>query len=289
MERIERRADLRLKLTSLRQDDRGGRIAFVPTMGNLHEGHLALMRQARTLADHVVASIFVNPLQFNNPDDFASYPSTMDEDCAKLQAEGVDVVFTPQVDDMYPSGMEDGVKVSVPGLSDILCGEYRPGHFEGVATVVTRLFNMVQPDVAVFGEKDYQQLLVIRRLVEDLAMPIEIVSGETVREKDGLAMSSRNGYLTPQERQQAAGLYQILCRARDQLLSQPVSAEYISNIEHECRIGLEKAGFRAEYCTVRKRSNLLPPEHTGQVAHEGLIILAAVWLGKARLIDNLAI
>lgn len=279
MKRISLVADLRAELAVLRDS---GRIAFVPTMGNLHDGHISLMGQASRLAEHVVASIFINPTQFNNTDDLDAYPVTVEEDCARLEAAGVAVVFLPTVAEMYPLGLEQGVRVEVPGVSDVLCGEFRPGHFTGVATVVTRLFNMVQPDVAVFGEKDFQQLLVIRRMVRDLAMPIEIVGGKTVREDNGLAMSSRNGYLTKPQRDQAGLLYKTLLEFKNQWLS---GERGIVMLEQQAQETLQQAGFRPEYCTIRRSSDLAVPEPDD---HQW-VILAAAYLGSARLIDNVTV
>ncbi len=212
MERIESLRDLRERVTAWRSA--GARLAFVPTMGNLHAGHLTLVREARALADMVVASIFVNPLQFGAGEDLDAYPRTLEDDRRLLAGEGCDLLFTPRVDEVYPRGQAAQTRVEVPGLSDILCGARRPGHFVGVSTVVCKLFNMVQPNLALFGEKDFQQLLVIRRMVEDLAMPVEIVGVPTVRESDGLAMSSRNGYLTAEERARAPVLYRVLTGGR---------------------------------------------------------------------------
>ena len=279
MKRITHVADLRAELAELRNS---GKIAFVPTMGNLHAGHISLMEQASGLAEHVVASIFINPTQFNNPDDLAAYPVTIEEDCTLLEAAGVTLVFLPTVAEMYPLGLQQGVRVEVPGLSDVLCGEFRPGHFTGVATVVTRLFNMVQPDIAVFGEKDFQQLLVIRRMVRDLAMPIEIVGGKTMRESNGLAMSSRNGYLTQAERDQAGVLYQTLLEFKNQWLS---GERECLKLEQQAKTALQQAGFRPEYCTIRRCDDLAAPE-TGD---QQWVILAAAYLGSARLIDNVLV
>ncbi|MBK8162657.1 MAG: pantoate--beta-alanine ligase [Gammaproteobacteria bacterium] len=260
----------------------GERIAFVPTMGNLHAGHLELVRAARQIAVRVVVSIFVNPLQFNDGDDLAAYPRTPEEDRSLLRTAGVDALFMPDAAAVYPRGMEAATRIEVPGLSSILCGEFRPGHFSGVATVVAALFNLVRPDAAVFGEKDYQQLLVIRRLVEDLHFPLEIVGVATVREADGLAYSSRNRYLSPPERRQAPELYRVLCGVRDGILEggrdYPVLAE-------SARRRLESAGFQPEYLGVRRAGDLAP----AGPADRALRVLAAVRLGKARLIDNIAV
>lgn len=258
----------------------GETLAFVPTMGNLHAGHLELVRAARDRADHVVVSIFVNPLQFTDAGDLAAYPRTPEEDQALLRNAGVEALFLPEIATIYPRGMDVVSRIEVPGLSGILCGEFRPGHFSGVATVVAALFNLVRPDVAVFGEKDYQQLLVIRRLVEDLHLPIEIAGVATVREPDGLALSSRNRYLTPRERARAPELYRVLCRLRDVILAgrrdYPAAAA-------EGLHQLLAAGFLPEYLSVRRAVDLTAAGPADRV----LRLLAAARLGKARLIDNI--
>ncbi len=256
------------------------RIAFIPTMGNLHEGHLKLVAAAGSLAEQRVMSIFVNPLQFNDKQDFDAYPNTLEEDIDKLSHIGVDVVFIPDAGEIYPNGMERSTKVEVPGLSDILCGRFRPGHFTGVATVVAKLFHIVQPDAAVFGEKDYQQLLVIRRMVKDLCMPIEIAGVATVREHDGLALSSRNRYLTTDERGRAVMLYRTLQAARDRIAAGDTDYR---GIERFATAALNAAGFKTEYVAVRRAQDLDEPEDN----HGQLVILAAAWLGRARLIDNI--
>lgn len=270
-------AALRAELTEWRA--RADRIAFVPTMGNLHAGHLTLVDEAKSRAQRVVVSIFVNPLQFNDQNDFRSYPSTFAEDSDKLAQKNVDIVFFPEAREMYPRGMEHHTTITVPDISDTLCGEHRPGHFTGVATVVNKLFNIVQPDIALFGEKDYQQLLVIRRMVSDLALPIEIVGLPTVRELDGLALSSRNSYLTADERQHAPRLYQALMHAKARIEQ---GARDFHSLENDALMGLQQGGLRPEYVSVCRADNLAPagPEDTD------LVILAAAWLGKARLIDN---
>ncbi|MEJ2480970.1 MAG: pantoate--beta-alanine ligase [Acidihalobacter sp.] len=257
----------------------GERIALVPTMGNLHEGHLSLVDEARRRADRVVVSIFVNPLQFDRPDDLDAYPRTLDADRRALEQRGVHLLFTPEVDLLYPRGMDAVTKISVPGLSEMLEGAARPGHFTGVATVVCKLFNMVQPDVAVFGEKDFQQLLVIRRMTDDLSLPVEVRGVETVREPDGLALSSRNGYLTAAERARAPALYKTLCRARDHL-EQGRAADAV---EAEGRRELASARLAPDYFSVRRAEDLAAPAP----ADRDLVVLAAAYLGRARLIDNL--
>ncbi len=260
---------------------RSGGIAFVPTMGNLHDGHLALVARARELAPRVVVSIYVNPLQFGPQEDFAAYPRTLEADRARLAEAGADLVFAPRDAVMYPRPLSETTRVHVPGLSEILCGAHRPGHFDGVATVVARLFNLVRPDHAVFGEKDYQQLLVIRRMVEDLAIPVRIHGVPTVREPDGLAMSSRNQYLTPEERARAPALYRAL-RAAAEALAQ--GREDYGRLEAQGRAALEAAGFRVDYFTVRDADDLAPP-----APGRPLVVLAAARLGRARLIDNLRV
>ncbi len=259
----------------------GDRIALVPTMGNLHDGHHSLIALARRHADFVVASVFVNPTQFGPNEDFARYPRTPDADARGLAQHGCDAMFLPAVDDLYPFGAEAAVRIHVPSLSDILDGASRPGHFDGVATVVTRLFNRVQPDVAVFGRKDYQQLLVIERLVEDLALPIRIVGAPIVREASGLAMSSRNQYLDAAERERAALIHATLGWMRDQVLdgTEPV------RIEAAARQRLADAGFVPDYAVIRRAADLGPLE-AGAPAAEGMALIAAR-LGSTRLIDNL--
>ena len=271
--------DLRTQVDQWR---RGGNVAFVPTMGNLHAGHLALVKAAREQADRVVVSIFVNPLQFGAGEDFDNYPRTLEDDAVLLAGEGTDLLFAPTVSTMYPKPQTDQTRVEVPGLSRLLCGATRPGHFVGVATVVCKLFNMVQPDIAFFGKKDYQQLMVVRRMVEDLAMPVRVEGIETVRETDGLAMSSRNGYLTEAERQIAPALYATLRRLA-QHLSQ--GADDYAALETEAGRQLDTQGLRTDYVAIRAADDLaVPPPGAPR-----LVILAAAYLGKARLIDNLEV
>ena len=261
---------------------RGGNVAFVPTMGNLHAGHLSLVKAAREQADRVVVSIFVNPLQFGAGEDFDNYPRTLEDDAVLLAGEGTDLLFAPTVSTMYPKAQTDQTRVEVPGLSELLCGATRPGHFVGVATVVCKLFNMVQPDIAFFGKKDYQQLIVIRRMVEDLAMPVRVEGIETIREADGLAMSSRNGYLTEAERQTAPALYAMLRRVA-QRLSQ--GADDYAALESEAGKRLDTQGLRTDYVAIRAADDLAVP----RPGAPRLVILAAAYLGKARLIDNLEV
>jgi len=271
-----------LREVILRQKQWHKKIAFVPTMGNLHEGHLELVKLARNKADFVVASIFVNPMQFGDGEDFDKYPRTHEEDKQQLMAHGCDLLFLPTVATMYPLAHDQQTRVEVPGLSDILCGASRPGHFIGVSTVVCKLFNMVQPDMAVFGEKDFQQLIVIRRMVNELSMPIEIVGAPTVREKDGLAMSSRNGYLDKQQRKIAPGLYAEL-----QAISEAITkgSRNYKAMEKLAAEKLNKAGFETDYIAIRRISDLHEPVKDDQQ----LVILAAAYLGSTRLIDNLVV
>ena len=280
MQICQRVIDLRQRLHGERAA--GKSIAFVPTMGNLHEGHLQLIRLARQQADVVVASIFVNPLQFGLNEDWEQYPRTLDSDSAMLVSEGCDLLFCPTELDMYPNGMETQTKVEVPTMTNILCGASRPGHFLGVTTVVAKLFNMVQPDIAIFGIKDYQQLAVIRRMAEDLCIPVQIIAAPIARAEDGLALSSRNGYLTTEERPRAVALYQALCRARDALVA---GRRDYASIEKEALQALEKSGLRPDYFSIRHAKTL-------EVAGSGdteLVLLGAVYLGKTRLIDNVTV
>ena len=262
-----------------RQDDT---VAFVPTMGNLHDGHLELVRRARSAADRVVVSIYVNPLQFNDENDFTGYPRTPEADRDKLAAAQTDLLYLPEHNELYPFGLEDSVRVHVPGLSDILCGAFRPGHFDGVSTIVIKLFNAVQPDMALFGNKDYQQLLLIRRMTRDLCLPIDIIGVETVREQDGLAMSSRNHYLTAAQRRQAAVLYRQLEQVRAEVIR---GRRDFDALQQQTMRELDRQGMQAEYCEIRRCEDLAVPE----ADDSELIVLAAAWLGPARLIDNLAI
>ena len=258
---------------------KGRDIALVPTMGNLHEGHLSLVRQAGELCGQVVVSIFVNPMQFGPGEDLDAYPRTLASDKEKLYAEGVRMLYTPQVEDIYPEGMDTQSQVQVPHLSETLCGVTRPGHFTGVATVVTKLLNIVQPDVAVFGEKDYQQLMLIRKMVQDLCMPVEIVGAPTVRAEDGLALSSRNRYLSPDERRVAPLLNQTLRQCREAMAS---GCGDHRELEAEAKLALTEAGFKPDYFEIRDAATLREvTESTAEVA-----ILTAARLGKSRLIDN---
>jgi len=255
----------------------GLNVALVPTMGNLHAGHLTLVSEAQKKADRVVVSIFVNPTQFGIGEDFESYPRTEHEDREKLNAAGADMLFLPPISEVYASDAK--TVVSVTGVSEEYCGAFRPGHFDGVATVVCKLFNMVQPDVALFGLKDFQQLTVIRTMVRDLNIPVEIISVETVREAGGLAMSSRNGYLSAEEKIVAAKLYQSLCTARDAVLARQQS---YPEIEHQALLFLREFGFQPDYFSLCRASDL---KKAGAEDRE-LVLLAAARLGKTRLIDN---
>lgn len=259
----------------------GERIALVPTMGNLHAGHLQLVEQAHARAKRAVVSIFVNPLQFGPGEDYQGYPRTLEADQAKLQAVRADLLFAPAVEEMYARGRDQITRVDVPGLSAILDGEFRPGHFSGVATVVLKLLNIVQPDVALFGEKDYQQLLIVRRLVADLSLPVEIVGVPIVREADGLAMSSRNQYLTPAERQQAPLLFRTLGETAAALRN---GRRDFSRLEAEAVQKLSPP-LRPDYVSIRAAHTLAAADADTR----DFVVLAAAWLGKARLIDNIQV
>jgi len=278
MQTLTRIADLRETVTNWRLARES--IAFVPTMGNLHLGHASLMAAAHTHGRRVISSIFVNPMQFGPSEDFGAYPRTPGDDSNLLEEYGVDALFHPTVDEMYPEGSVGSTVVDVPGLTDILCGSFRPGHFQGVATVVVKLLCLVQPDVAIFGEKDFQQLTVIRRVVQDLNLPVKIVGAPTVRADDGLALSSRNRYLSPQERAAAPAIYKALDRARRRIESGDMD---YAGIEAEGIASVTAAGIRPDYFEVRTADRLARPQG-GEV---DLVVLAAGRLGKARLIDNL--
>ena len=280
MDTVTAAAELRARIAAWRHE--GARVGLVPTMGNLHEGHFSLIDLCRRQVDRVIASVFVNPTQFGPNEDFARYPRTLAQDQAGLAAHGCDLVFAPTVEQMYPFGVDQTVRVEVPVVSAPLEGERRPGHFAGVATVVTKLFNLVQPDVAVFGRKDYQQLLVIERLVRDLRLPIEIVGAPIVREANGLAMSSRNQYLSAEERDRASLIHSVLLGMQGEVNT----GRPIAEVERLAASILEKAGFVAEYAVVRSAQTLLEPA-VGQ--RDGLISLIAARLGKTRLIDNMPI
>ncbi|MGD2886610.1 pantoate--beta-alanine ligase [Escherichia coli] len=268
---------LRQQIRRLRME--GKRVALVPTMGNLHDGHMKLVDEAKARADVVVVSIFVNPMQFDRPEDLARYPRTLQEDCEKLNKRKVDLVFAPSVKEIYPNGTETHTYVDVPGLSTMLEGASRPGHFRGVSTIVSKLFNLVQPDIACFGEKDFQQLALIRKMVADMGFDIEIIGVPIMRAKDGLALSSRNGYLTAEQRKIAPGLYKVLSSIADKLQAGERDLDEIITIAGQ---ELNEKGFRADDIQIRDADTLLEISENSKRA----VILVAAWLGDARLIDN---
>ncbi|EHC8169848.1 pantoate--beta-alanine ligase [Escherichia coli] len=268
---------LRQQIRRLRME--GKRVALVPTMGNLHDGHMKLVDEAKARADVVVVSIFVNPMQFDRPEDLARYPRTLQEDCEKLNKRKVDLVFAPSVKEIYPNGTETHTYVDVPSLSTMLEGASRPGHFRGVSTIVSKLFNLVQPDIACFGEKDFQQLALIRKMVADMGFDIEIVGVPIMRAKDGLALSSRNGYLTAEQRKIAPGLYKVLSSIADKLQAGERDLDEIITIAGQ---ELNEKGFRADDIQIRDADTLLEVSETSKRA----VILVAAWLDDARLIDN---
>jgi len=277
-------------IQDLRNHLRGqNRASFVPTMGNLHEGHLSLMRIARMHGDPVVASIFVNRLQFGPSEDFDKYPRTFEEDAAKLEKEGVYILFAPSEKDLYPEPQD--YRVDPPkDLGDILEGEFRPGFFKGVCTVVLKLFSCVQPNAAVFGKKDYQQLMIVRRMAQQFALPVEIVGAETIRAEDGLALSSRNGYLSSDERLEAPQLYKVLNEVKTLIHQAPsMNHSIIQEIEQIAKNKLLERHWNPDYISVRLRQNLLPPTPEQLANKAELVVLAAAKLGKTRLIDNLEI
>lgn len=288
MQQVTEISKLRAILKTWRRE--GQSVAFVPTMGNLHAGHLKLIETARAFSDRVVVSIFVNPLQFSPGEDFENYPRTLDEDNRKLSQAAVDVLFAPSVDIVYPMGLPNSknrnrpiaTQVSVPGLNRILCGAFRPGHFDGVTTVVAKLFNLVQPDMAVFGKKDYQQWVLIQRMVEDLNFPVKILGVDTVREPGGLALSSRNQYLSEDEKNIAPLLYRTLSEVVDAI--RQGRTDY-AHLQSEAMVRLERAGFQPEYVEIRHADDL----SVAKVGNRKLVVLAAARLEGARLIDNLEI
>lgn len=277
---VETALILRREIRRWKQE--GKRIALVPTMGNLHDGHLTLIDQAKQQADIVIASIFVNPMQFDRQSDLANYPRTLQEDCEKLKRRNINLIFAPSTLEFYPNGMEKQTFVEVPELSTMLEGASRPGHFRGVATVITKLFNIVQPDIALFGEKDYQQLQLIHKLVDDLSFDTQIISVPTVRAKSGLALSSRNNNLSADELKIAPKLYQIMQQAGEKLIAAPNSSEAIID---EMNTSLRDAGFTPDELFIRDANTLLPLSETSRQA----VILMAAWLGQTRLIDNLQV
>ena len=260
---------------------RNEKTAFVPTLGNLHDGHLSLVRKAKQVADRVIVSIFINPTQFDKAEDLAAYPRTLDSDLGLLKAEGVDLVFLPAADEMYPAG--SAARVEVDGISEILEGDSRPGHFSGVATIVAKLFNLVQPDVSVFGEKDFQQLMLIRRMESDLDFGIEIIGAPTAREKTGLAMSSRNNYLDDEQRNEIAPvLYEQMQKVQKQL--ENGEQDFLA-LQKESIEVLNSKGFKSDYFEICNALDL----SSANIEDKKLVVLASAWLGKARLIDNIQV
>jgi pantoate--beta-alanine ligase len=277
---INSKQELDEQLIEWRHNDE--HVALVPTMGNVHAGHISLVDLAREHAERVVVSIFVNPTQFGDGEDFEDYPRTLERDKRHLQKAGADVIFAPDVETMYPFGVENATTVSVPRLTENFCGASRPGHFDGVTSVVARLFALVQPDVAIFGQKDYQQQLVIRYMAQDLNWPVQVLTGETVREDTGLAMSSRNQYLNDEQKQTAASLYEILQSAGTEL--QSGKRDY-DRLESEAVEKLTQLGFEVDYFAIRRAQNLESPDRDC----DELVVLAAAHLGDARLIDNVVV
>jgi pantoate--beta-alanine ligase len=278
-------AELQNALNEQRQQ--GKTIGFVPTMGNLHQGHLSLVDTAKEQSDIIVVSIFVNPTQFGPNEDFDSYPRTFDEDCDKLKAHDTDIVFAPQVDEVYPGFAQNRAKpnltsVHVAELGKNHCGASRPGHFDGVTTIVSKLFNMVRPDIAVFGQKDFQQLAIIRRMVQDLNIPVEIIGAPILREDNGLAMSSRNGYLSQAEKDQAAGIQRVLQWAKEQLETHKLSFDHV---EQSAVKQLTEQGFRVDYFNIANAQTL----QVAETSDKDLVILVAAFLEKVRLIDNITL
>lgn len=280
MQVVHSKQELAEQLAEWRQQ--GDHVALVPTMGSLHAGHLSLVTLAREHAERVVVSIFVNPTQFGQGEDFEKYPRTLERDKRRLKNSGADLIFAPDVETMYPFGIENATMVSVPHLTANFCGASRPGHFDGVTTVVARLFAMVQPDAAIFGQKDYQQQLVIRYMAEDMSLPINIITGETVREDDGLAMSSRNSYLSEEERAVAPKLYETLQFIGKELQN---GRRNFEDLEEVARQRLGDAGFDVDYFAIRRALNLEMPDRDC----DDLVVLTAAKLGGARLIDNIIV
>jgi pantoate--beta-alanine ligase len=274
------RQELREQLDNWRQH--GDRIALVPTMGNLHAGHLSLVELAREQAERVVVSIFVNPTQFGDDEDYNQYPRTLELDTRRLKKPAADLIFVPEVETVYPFGVKDATTISVPRITENFCGANRPGHFDGVTSVVARLFALIQPDVAIFGQKDYQQQLVIRHMSQDLNLPVKIITGETIREKDGLALSSRNQYLSEEDRARAATLFKVLLAAGAELQNGQRNFE---ELEVKSAATLSDAGFAVDYFSIRRALNLEIPDRDC----DELVVLAAARLGPARLIDNIVI
>lgn len=285
MNKVQRVSSLRAAVQAARKDKKT--IGFVPTMGNLHEGHLELVRVAKRRAEFVVVSIYVNPTQFGKNEDLGNYPSTPEEDARMLAELGADLLFLPEQETMYPGALDEQTVVYVPKIGDMYCGKDRPEHFYGVTTVVSRLFNMVQPDVAIFGNKDYQQISIIRRMVEDLAYPIQVVGVETKRTEEGLALSSRNGYLNAKQLTTAPALQQTLQAMALKLQEKAAvsSKNAVKDIEDDAKKGLKKLGFKPQYVSVARQHDLKPAKK----GDKKLVILAAAQLGKARLIDNIEV
>ena len=280
MQVVHTRQELAEKINEWRRN--GDHIALVPTMGNLHAGHLALVELAREHAERVVVTIFVNPTQFGKGEDFEDYPRTLERDTRLLKKTAADLIFAPDVATVYPFGLEDATVVSVPGLTEEFCGASRPGHFDGVTTVVARLFALAQPDAAVFGQKDFQQQLVIRYMAVDMSLPVSIITGETVREKDGLAMSSRNSYLSDEERAVAPLLYATLSSVGEEVQN---GRRNFDDLEAEASARLADGGFDVDYFSIRRAQNLEIPDRDC----DELVILAAARLGRTRLIDNIVV
>lgn len=280
MEIFHHIASVRGALNTARK--RGKSVAFVPTMGNLHDAHIALVKQAQSMADIVIVSIFVNRLQFGLNEDWDKYPRTLEDDAAKLRAVSCDFLFCPEEAEIYPNGMDTQTRVIVPSMANVLCGASRPGHFEGVTTVVTKLFNIVEPDLAVFGIKDYQQLAIIRRLVQDLCIPVGVVAGEIVRELDGLAMSSRNGFITPQERPRANQLNKSITWIVEQIRG---GEKDFTNLEAEAKKQILEAGFKPDYMQVCNSHSLAPAADDDFE----ITVLGAMYTRAARLIDNISL
>ena len=253
-------------------------VAIVPTMGHLHAGHLSLIKLAQKKAAHVIVTIFVNPLQFNQTEDLANYPRSLSADLKKLEELNVDAVFTPQESELYPEGLEQAPRIHMPQLDEEFCGQFRPGHFAGVCTVVAKLFNLISPDIAVFGSKDYQQFLIIKRMAQTLNFSIEVIAGDTQREADGLALSSRNSLLGTKQRSLAPKLYQELCKIPGEYTVNQISRLEESSIEH-----LNQSGFHCEYFAIRDAGNLQKIDNNTK----NIVVLAAAWLGSTRLIDNI--
>jgi pantoate--beta-alanine ligase len=277
---VHSKKELDEQLDDWRQHDE--HIALVPTMGNLHAGHLSLVSLAREHAERVVVSIFVNPTQFGEAEDFDQYPRTLERDTRRLKTSGADLIFVPDIETMYPFGLKDATTISVPRITENFCGASRPGHFDGVTSVVARLFALVQPDSAIFGQKDYQQQLVIRHMSLDLGLPVSIITGETVREDDGLAMSSRNQYLSEEERAIAPLLYDVISSVGSELQN---GRRDFEKIEVESMTKLTEGGFEVDYFSIRRAQNLEIPDRDC----DELVVLAAAQLGKARLIDNIIV